>query len=63
MEPVVVNTVSYFKESAEIETRASGVVIKLSFLQESKKSRMEIEKIPMDFISVKNKTKRSKKKM
>ena len=35
MEPVVVKTVSYFKESVVILNLASALVIKLSFLQEA----------------------------
>ena len=54
MEPVVVKTVSYFNVSAEKETRASEEVIKLSFVQEKKKIRMDIESIPRVFINIKN---------
>ncbi len=60
MEPVVVNTVSYFRVSAEKETLASELVIKFSFLQEKKMRRMDIERIPRVFIKVKNKAKRAK---
>ena len=38
-EPVVVNTVSYFTVSAVIVIRASGLVMKDSFLQANKKTR------------------------
>ena len=37
MDPVAVKTVSNFKLSAEVATRASWLVIKLSFLHDSKK--------------------------
>lgn len=59
-EPEVVNTVSNFRVSAEKDTRASAEVIKLSFLQEKKIRKMDIESIPRVFIEVKNKTKRAK---
>ena len=60
---MVVNTVSYFKVSAEKETRASGLVIKFSFLQEKKMRRMDIERIPRVFIKSKNKAKSAKEEM
>jgi len=45
MEPVVVKTVSYFKESAVMVSLASGLVIKESFLQEeSKKQKAKTRK-------------------
>ena len=56
MDPVVVKTVSYFSVSALIVTKAPGLVIKESFLQEKKKiKRDKISKPHFDFMLVKNK--------
>ena len=41
IEPTLVKTVSYFKLSTLVAIRASGLVIKLSFVQEDNKSRIE----------------------
>ena len=57
MEPVVVKTVSNFISSAEILTCASAFVINESFLQELKKTRMDIETKNRFFIETKNRTK------
>ena len=57
MEPEVTNKVSYLSVSAEILTRASGEVIKESFLQEQRKSNKDIVSIPRVFIDTKNNNK------
>ena len=54
-DPALVKTVSYFIVSAVIATEASGLVIKLSFLQAANKSRMDIVKPVRIFIEFKNK--------
>ena len=56
MEPDVTNTVSNFKVSAEIDTLASEDVIKESFLQEYRNSKMVIDRILIVFIGFKNNT-------
>src|SRR6266581_3811110 len=54
-EPVVVNTVSNFKVSAERVTWASGLVINDSFLQANKRmQRDKIKRLEMIFIGIKN---------
>ena len=54
IDPVVVNTVSYFKVSAVIVTWASGLVIKESFLQAKRKiKRDKISKPGVTFIAIK----------
>ena len=46
MEPVLVKTVSYFKESVVMVSLASALVIKESFLQEkSRKQKAESKKL------------------
>ena len=42
MDPAVTKTVSYFKVSTVIVTLASGLVINVSFLQETKRKQKDI---------------------
>jgi hypothetical protein len=51
IEPVVVKTVSYFKLSAVIVTRASGAVMNDSFLQVARKNMKDkMNRVSTDFI-------------
>ena len=51
IDPVVVKTVSYFKLSAVIVTRASGAVMKDSFLQVARKNvKDKMNRVSADFI-------------
>ena len=54
VEPEVTNTVSNFKVSEVTDILASGVVIKESFLQEYRNSKMVIDRILIVFIGFKN---------
>ena len=62
-EPDVTKTVSYFRVSAVMITRASELVIKDSFLHEKKMIKKDKRKRLKDFIEIKNKAKRAKEKM
>ena len=53
MEPVLVNTVSYFSVSAVMETLASGEVMKESFRQEKNRIRIDRRMRPGVFIAIK----------
>ena len=56
VEPEVTNTVSNFNVSEVTDILASGVVIKDSFLQEYRNSKMVIDRILIVFIGFKNNT-------
>ena len=63
MEPVVVKTVSNFNSPVDRLTCASGLVIKDSFLQETKRIIVDIEINRRFFIDIKSKTKSLKEEM
>ena len=56
VEPDVTNNVSNFNVSDVTDILASGVVIKESFLQEYRNSKMVIDRILIVFIGFKNNT-------